>query len=244
MGDTLFEASLVPARPRAAGAGAFPLSLGAHAIGIAALLTVPLLGDGAPVPVGLPDHGPVVLTISAPPPEAPPPPRRVASSRPRYGRANPALATAPTRLVPLGDLSAAPTDDGPGQCLGCSLSTNASFGDGAGDVAAAGTGGGGGQGTGTAPLVVGGHVLPPLKLRHVDPVYPDLARRAGVRGVVRIECLVDREGRVAEARVVRGVPLLDAAALEAVRQWRYRPTLLNGVAVPVLMTVTVRFELR
>jgi protein TonB len=60
---------------------------------------------------------------------------------------------------------------------------------------------------------------------------------------VIIEATIDREGRVTEARLLRSIPLLDQAALEAVRQWEYEPTLLNGVTVPVIMTVTVNFTL-
>jgi protein TonB len=91
---------------------------------------------------------------------------------------------------------------------------------------------------------VGGHVRAPRKLRHVDPEYPPLARAARVEGRVVVECVIDTDGRVAQARVVTGRPLLDDAALQAVRQWRYRPTLLDGVAVAVQMTVTVEFHLR
>ena len=56
--------------------------------------------------------------------------------------------------------------------------------------------------------------------------------------------MLDAEGTVREARVLRSVPLLDAAALDAVRQWRFTPTRLNGIPVPVVMTVTVMFSLR
>jgi protein TonB len=94
------------------------------------------------------------------------------------------------------------------------------------------------------PLRVGGHVQAPRKIRHVDPVYPDLARRAGVSGIVILECVIDREGRIRSVEVLRGQPLLDAAAVDAVRQWTYRPTLLNGVPVEIVMTVTVRFANR
>jgi protein TonB len=86
-------------------------------------------------------------------------------------------------------------------------------------------------------------VAPPKKLRHVLPAYPELAHAARVEGTVIVECRIDERGRVVEARVLRGHPLLDAAAVEAVEQWLYTPTLLNGVPVSVLMTVTVRFEL-
>jgi protein TonB len=91
---------------------------------------------------------------------------------------------------------------------------------------------------------VGGQVLPPTKLRHVAPRYPELAARARISGTVDIDCLIDEEGRVRDVRVLSGHPLLAPAAVEAVRAWLYSPTRLNGQAVPVLLTVTVRFELR
>jgi protein TonB len=94
------------------------------------------------------------------------------------------------------------------------------------------------------PLRVGGDVREPRKVVHVAPVYPDLALKAGIEGVVIVEATIDDRGRVRDATVLRGVPVLDEAALEAVRQWVYTPTLLDGVPTPVVMTVTVRFQLR
>lgn len=94
------------------------------------------------------------------------------------------------------------------------------------------------------PLRVGGNVSPPQKIRNVHPQYPAAARADRVSGVVIIEVVVDEEGRIAETDVVRSVPGLDEAALEAVTQWEYRPTLLNGVPVPVMMPVTVNFLLQ
>jgi protein TonB len=84
----------------------------------------------------------------------------------------------------------------------------------------------------------------PRKVRHVAPVYPPLALAARVQGRVRLECVIGEDGRVSEIVVVEGHPLLDAAAIEAVRQWRYRPTLLNGVPVSVALAVVVDFRLR
>ena len=88
---------------------------------------------------------------------------------------------------------------------------------------------------------VGGKISPPIKMNDVKPVYPEIARNAGVTGVVIIEATVGADGKVIDAKVLRSVPLLDQAALDAVRQWEYSPTLLNGVPVPVVMTVTIRF---
>jgi protein TonB len=94
------------------------------------------------------------------------------------------------------------------------------------------------------PLRVGGQVKEPTKLQAVPPVYPESAVRARVEGVVILECLISPQGRVTEVKVLRGIPLLEKAAVDAVKQWVYTPTLMDGVPVPVLMTVTVRFDLK
>jgi protein TonB len=88
---------------------------------------------------------------------------------------------------------------------------------------------------------VGGQIRPPIKIKDVTPVYPAIAQSARVQGDVVIEATIDEEGKVADARVVKSVPLLDQAALDAVRQWQYQPSLLNGVPTAVVTTVTVRF---
>ena len=90
---------------------------------------------------------------------------------------------------------------------------------------------------------VGGQIKEPKKLKNVTPAYPDIAKQARVQGVVILECTISPQGKVTDVKVLRGIPLLDAAAIEAVKQWVYTPTLLNGVPVPVIMTVTVNFKL-
>jgi TonB family protein len=91
---------------------------------------------------------------------------------------------------------------------------------------------------------VGGGILVPAKVKDVPPVYPPIAESARVQGVVILEVRVGPDGRVADARVLRSIPLLDQAAIDAVLQWEYTPTLLNGSPVSVLMTVTVNFTLQ
>lgn len=81
----------------------------------------------------------------------------------------------------------------------------------------------------------------PVKVKDVAPVYPAIAKSARVGGTVVVEATIDADGKVAEAHVVKSVPLLDQAALDAVRQWEYKPSTLNGKAVPVVMTVNVNF---
>jgi TonB family protein len=95
--------------------------------------------------------------------------------------------------------------------------------------------------SGRAPLRVGGNVRAPAKIVDVKPVYPEEARSAGVQGVVILEVHLAADGSVADARILRSIPLLDQAALDAVRHWRFAPTLLNGEPIDVLMTVTLNF---
>jgi TonB family protein len=95
----------------------------------------------------------------------------------------------------------------------------------------------------SVPIRVGGEIEEPRKTRHVNPVYPRDAVAARIKGVVILECTISPQGKVVHVRTLRSVPMLDDAAIEAVRQWEYTPTLLNGVPVPVIMTVTVNFKL-
>jgi TonB family protein len=95
-----------------------------------------------------------------------------------------------------------------------------------------------------APVRVGGAVANPQQITHVAPVYPEAARRANLTGVVILEVAVAPDGSVSNARILRSIPLLDQPALDAVRQWRFEPTLLNGTAVPVILTVSVQFPPR
>jgi TonB family protein len=94
------------------------------------------------------------------------------------------------------------------------------------------------------PLRVGGEIKPPSRVKNVNAVYPPDALASRVQGVVILELIVDATGHVSDVAVLRSIPMLDEAALEAVKQWEYTPTLLNGAPVPVLMTVTVNFTLR
>jgi TonB family protein len=87
----------------------------------------------------------------------------------------------------------------------------------------------------------GGRIMAPKKIKDVPPIYPALAQTAHVSGPVMIEATIGTDGKVVDAKVVKSIPLLDQAALDAVQQWEYLPTMLNGTPVPVLVTVTVNF---
>ena len=90
-------------------------------------------------------------------------------------------------------------------------------------------------------LRVGGNIKTPKKIKDVPAVYPPIASQAGVQGVVIVEVRIGTDGLVEEAHVLRSIPLLDQAALDAVKQWQFEPTLMNGAPIPVIMTVTINF---
>jgi TonB family protein len=93
------------------------------------------------------------------------------------------------------------------------------------------------RGTGPAP------VARPRQTKDVRPKYPPIAQQARITGTVILQAVVDALGHVTELRILRGVPALDDAAAEAVSQWEYEPTRVDGVAVAVNVTVTVSFNL-
>ena len=86
-------------------------------------------------------------------------------------------------------------------------------------------------------------VKPPKLIKEVRPVYPAEAEKAGVEGIVIMEATTDTYGRVAAVKVLRGIPLLNQAAIDAVKQWVYEPMVINGKPQPVVFTVTTRFTL-
>ena len=94
-----------------------------------------------------------------------------------------------------------------------------------------------------APIRVGGEVRPPALVERVPPVYPAAASAMGLEGRVILEAVVDEEGRVIDLKVLRSAGVFDKPALEAVRQWRYSPVLLNGRPVRFILTVVVSFTL-
>lgn len=94
-----------------------------------------------------------------------------------------------------------------------------------------------------APIRVGGRIRAPKAIVQTPPVYPVIAKQAHISGVVVIDAVLDEQGNVIEMKVVSGPPLLYAAALEALKQWKYEPTYLNDQAIPVQMIVNITFQL-
>jgi len=222
---------------------------GVHIVIIAALIIIPLYTTGT---IQLPnyDDTPLVAPPAAPPP---PPPAAVRAVTPHITSKRPNLTynlgkvTAPTSIpktISLDNSAAAPDLAGveggvpggvPGGQLGGSLDGVL-----------------GGTGTSVPPpppraaarriVRVGSNLKAPQQTYLVQPEYPALAMQAHVWGVVVVDAVIDEHGNVVRARAVSGHPLLVAAALKAVLQWKYEPTLLNGTPTAVEMEVTVRFN--
>jgi len=98
--------------------------------------------------------------------------------------------------------------------------------------------------TSAAPIAVGGEVKPVQLISSVPPIYPQLARSQRVSGDVKIDASIDENGRVTSMKVVGGPVLLHQAAMDSLRQWKYRPATLNGKAVSMHLVVTVQFRLQ
>jgi len=216
-----------------------PLSIIAHVALFAAVIIIPLMAtDVLPTPPSM-----MAFVASAPPPPPPPPPP-------------PAPAVAQPKVVPVTPNPNAAPIEAPKEIKPEVAPPSVGVGV-AGGVEGGIPGGVVGGVVGglpeappppppppTAPVRVGGNIKTPSKTRDVKPVYPPIAQSARVQGVVIIEATIGPDGRVKDAKVLRSIPLLDQAALDAVKQWQFTPTLLNGVPVPVIMTVTVNFTLQ
>jgi protein TonB len=212
-----------------------PVSIVGHALLLVALVIIPLGAD-----VAMPDiASPIKLaqfmrTVS--PPAPPPPPS--------------AVAPAPTR--PLAPIEA-PSDfaperpDAPANPVDGAIPLGVGVASGEPGLVNVGV-------TPPPPLppppppqpriVRAGHgVREPKKIVNVPPEYPELAKRAGIEGVVILEAVIDVSGHVDHVKVLSSIPMLNEAAIRAVKQWRYTPTELNGVPIPVLLTITVRFSI-
>ena len=220
----------------------WPVSIALHSVFAVAIIVIPLLQAGL-----LPEPAAVkaffVEPMAAPPPPPPPPPPAPKAARPAPKMVAPDLMDDTAFVAPTVE-ELLPEE---GLDLGVAGGVE---GDVAGGVPGGVIGGVvGGLPDAPAPppqkaIRVGGQIKQPKKLKDVAPVYPDIAKQARVQGIVILEAIIDPQGSVTNVRVLRSIPLLDNAAIAAVKQWRYEPTLLNGVPVPIVMTVTVNFSLQ
>ena len=241
-------------RRRAPHSGKTPLLVSTlvHLTVVAVFIIVPLMYVSSDLPP-VPDMLAFVVSAAPPPPPPPPAPPAAKSAKPSVVKSQPttrvqaAPVDAPTTIKDEEAPIESATDDGvPGGVEG---------------GVPGGVVGGivGGLLTGAlpppppppppvppverAPVRIGGELTAPALLERVEPDYPPLAVRAQVKGVVILEAVVDRDGSVEDVRVLRSIPLLDSAAVAAVRKWRYSPLLLNGKPERFVLTVTVSFSL-
>jgi protein TonB len=217
-----------------------PLSIGIHAVVLFAVVIVPILTSAElPEPTAAVRAFFVEPAAPPPPPPPPPPPAPKAPTAPKTP-VRP-MTEAPKFIAPL----EVPEEVRPE--AGIDLGIEGVPGGVEGGVPGGVVGGViGGLPDAPPPaqaVRVGGQIKEPKKLKAPSPIYPDIAKQARVQGVVILECTISPQGRVTNVTLLRGIPLLDQAAMDAVKQWVYTPTLLNGVPVPVIMTVTVNFKL-
>ena len=213
-----------------------PLTVLVHALVIAAAVIAPLVATDA-LP-DLPRDATNYIVVAPPAPPPPPRPTNRALSRQAAASQNAAPVVAPTGIARDTGLVVEPEPAAgtgvpggvPGGIEGAGLPVEAEP-----PPPAPRT---------VAPVRITSDLKPPAKIKDVLPVYPDIAMRAHIGGMVILEAVIDAQGRVVNVKVLRSVPLLDQAAIDAVRQWEFTPTRLNGVPVPVVMTVTVNFTLR
>jgi protein TonB len=232
----LFESRVGEEPPR--GRWAWLTTLALHGLAALAIVVVPLLAAEQLPPAATQVQAFFVAPQLAPPAPPPPPPA--------------ARASAVTRVAPPASSSFSAPVEMP-QTLTAEPSLDTGLDGGVPGGVEGGVPGGvvGGVvgGIEAAPpppqlVRVGGLVHEPRKIRDKAPVYPLIAKRARVQGVVILECVINTQGRVEGVKVLRGLPMLDEAAVDAVKQWVYTPTLVGGVPAEVVMTVTVNFVLR
>jgi periplasmic protein TonB len=218
-----------------------PLSIAVHVVLVGALIVIPLV---APVALPAPATA-VILAFASVAPPPPPPPAPVRATQIEQPKSIITQAAAP--LEARADIAPEHQTPETTQLLSTVEGSGAT-------VPGAEIGIPGSPGplpppppkteAPSGPVRPGGNVKPPTKIKDVKPIYPVIAQISKVEGIVIIEATIGPNGKVQDAKVLRSHPLLEGAALDAVRQWEFTPTLLNGSPVSVVMTVTVDFRLR
>jgi protein TonB len=209
-----------------------PVSLFSHSAIVLAIVAIPILAP-AVMPSVFADNELTLITTKLPTPPPPPAPRTLDAPRP-IANPNAAPLNVPDTIAPEREVieTSVPPIDG----IVGGADINDVLAPPPVPVAAAPL-------APPKPVPVGGAIRRPTKISGTDPVYNPIAQAAHIQGIVIIEATIGADGRVINARVLRSVPMLDQSALDAVRTWEYTPSLLNGVPVPVIMTVTVTFTL-
>lgn len=221
------------------------VSLVAHAVLIAAIIIVPLLlDDTLPAPGDAVRAFFVTPAAMAPPPPPPPPPAPGVRVAPRTP-----VAPQPQEEAKFVAPVETPAEIRPEE--GLSFGVEGGVPGGVEGGVPGGVVGGivGGLPSDAPPpparaVRVGGQIKAPQLVKKVAPVYPELAKTARLSALVVLEATVGTDGRVEAVSLLRGHPLFDQAAMEAVRRWVYRPLLLNGVPTDFIVTVTLSFSVK
>jgi protein TonB len=217
---------------------------------LSAAILLPLLLASEALPV-VPTMMAFVASPVAPPPPPPPPPPKAAARAPE-AKPQPTATSSPNAAPIEAPAAITPEPSFPGYDEGVEGGVEGGV--------AGGTLGGIVGGLVDAPLPppppapvppappqpvrIGGQISAPELLHRVEPVYPDIAVMAKVTGTVILEAVVTTDGTVQSVKVLRPVKFLDGAAIDAVRQWRYKPLILNGVPTPFVLTVTLTFSIK
>jgi protein TonB len=247
--EMLFQ-SLVPAEPvsraqgRSLGLG---FSLVFHSVLIVLVLLVPILASDTLPPMARDALRAFLVEppdVTPPPPPPPPPPATAIRAVPRVIATPPPISQDTTLIAPV-EVPEQITPEPQTFDTGVEGGVAGGVEGGVPGGVVGGVVGGLPQAASHAepPVVrVGGKIVAPKLLREVKPVYPELALMARVSAIVILEARVDIHGYVKQVTVLRGSQLFDEAAIEAVKQWRYKPLLLNGVPTEFILTVTVSFR--
>jgi protein TonB len=222
------------------------LGVGVTILLATALVVPPVHPPDAPAPVFVFTPN-IRLDDVSPRPAAPPPKKGADVTEPRTALAPPPVApVAPPSATPDALPSITPDPAPPGQdgsgdgTAGVSDGSSSGVTGGVGDV-----GGGGGEGLEGGPAELTADMVRPVLLQKVSPDYPQVARRAGLGGRVTVRAVIAPDGSVETVEVYASSnPLFNDAAVDAVRQWRYRPASMNGKPVRVYLTVVVDFLVR
>jgi protein TonB len=244
----MFEQSLLLDHAAGKKTGALAASITVQTLAVGVMIAIPLMYSDR-----LPDV-PRLISLSFPPPSPPPPPQPertpASSSSSRANSGSTRIYRAPTRIADLSQIpdvglveappAYTPASEGVPGGTGLAPTIGQLFRDVVippkPRVADLPT-------VPAKPTVVGGDVQAAKLLKKVIPVYPPLARQSRVSGTVQLVGVIAKDGTIQQLQVASGHPLLVKAALDAVRQWIYRPTLLNGQAVEVIAPIDVIFRL-
>jgi len=218
----------------------FPIAVAIHVVAIGAVLVMQLWAVEK-----LPEPTIMATFYQAPPPPPPPPPPKAAAAP----KAPPATQVRGPEVQPVEIPQEIPKANSSGVGVEGGVEGGIEGGEMGGVIGGVPGGVPGPTPVPTpesdVPIRVGGAIATPERTYFVDPVYPEIARKARIEGVAVLEATIDKGGNVVGVKVLRGLPMgLSEAAVQAVEKWKYRPATLNGRPVSVLMTVTIKFTLR